>query len=83
MVGWIIFLGQPTAFSGKLRMVFVQLGTPFVKAGRLFSLRPVASRSSRSRTRNCAERMMSCGEQVQTLGETGDENLRLAASFSV
>lgn len=33
VVGWVIFLGQPNAVATKLRMIFVQLSTPFVRLG--------------------------------------------------
>ena len=76
MVSWVIFLGQPTAFSGKLRMVFVQLGTPFVKLGDYFpfvqSRRSLAKRNQELTHENDILR-----QQIQTLGETGRENLRL------
>jgi rod shape-determining protein MreC len=76
VVGWIVFLGQPNAFSGKLRMVFVQLGTPFVKVGDYFpfvqSRRLLARQNEELRRENDALR-----QQVRALGETGDENLRL------
>jgi len=76
VVGWILFLGQPNAFSGKLRMVFVQLGTPFVKLGNYFpfvqSRRLLAKQNEELRRENDALR-----QQVRTLGELGDENLRL------
>jgi rod shape-determining protein MreC len=76
VVGWIAFLGQPTAFSGKLRMVFVQLGTPFVKLGDYFpfvqSRRLLARQNEEFRQQNETLR-----QQVRALGEMGDENLRL------
>jgi rod shape-determining protein MreC len=76
VVGWIVFLGQPTTFSAKLRMVFVQLCTPFVKLGdRLPSVqsrRLLAKQNDQLRRDNDLLR-----QQVRALGETGDENLRL------
>jgi rod shape-determining protein MreC len=76
VVGWIIFLGQPTRFSGKLRMVFVQLGTPFVKLGDYFpfvqSRRLLARENEELRRDNDVLR-----QQVRALDETGRENLRL------
>jgi rod shape-determining protein MreC len=76
VVGWIIFLGQPTAFSTKLRMVFVQLGTPLVKLGDYFpfvqSRRLLARQNEDLRHDNDVLR-----QQVRTLSETGRENLRL------
>ena len=82
MVGWIMLLGQPNAFSGKLRMVFVQLGTPFVKLGDYFpfvqSRRLLARQNEELRRENDALR-----QQVRALGETGDENLRLHQLLSL
>jgi rod shape-determining protein MreC len=74
--GWIVLLGQPTAFTGKLRMVFVQLGTPFVKLGDYFpfvhSRRQLARQNEELRRENEGLR-----RQAQALGEIGRENLRL------
>ncbi len=76
VAGWIVFIGQPTAFSGKLRMGFVQLGTPFVKLGDYFpfvhSRRQLARQNEELRRENELLR-----RQGQALGETGRENLRL------
>lgn len=76
VVSWVILLGQPTAFSGKLRMVFVQLGTPFVKLGDDFpfvrSRRSLAKQNEELTRENEILR-----EQIHALGETGRENLRL------
>jgi rod shape-determining protein MreC len=76
VAGWIVFLGQPTAFSGKLRMVFVQLGTPFVKLGDYFpfvhSRRQLARQNEELRQENESLR-----RQAQGLAEIGRENLRL------
>ena len=33
VTGWIVFIGQPTTVATKLRMIFEQLSTPFVKLG--------------------------------------------------
>jgi rod shape-determining protein MreC len=77
-----MLLGQPNAFSGKLRMVFVQLGTPFVKLGDYFpfvqSRRLLARQNEELRRENDALR-----QQVRALGETGDENLRLHQLLSL
>ena len=82
VVGWIVFLGQPTAFSGKLRMVFVQLGTPFVKLGDYFpfvhSRRQLARQNEALRRENEELR-----RQAQALGEIGRENLRLHQLLSL
>jgi len=76
VVGWIVFLGQPTRFSTKLRMVFVQLCTPFVELGDYFpfvqSRRQLARENERLRQENDVLR-----QEVRALGETGRENLRL------
>jgi len=76
VVGWIMFLGQPNAFSGKLRMVFVELGTPFVKLGDYFpfvqSRRLLARQNEELRRENDLLR-----RQVQGLGEVGRRNLHL------
>jgi rod shape-determining protein MreC len=76
VVGWIVFLGQPTTFSTKLRMIFVQLCTPFVKLGDQFpfvqSRRLLAKQNEQLRHDNDLLR-----QQVRALSETGDENLRL------
>jgi rod shape-determining protein MreC len=76
VVGWIVFLGQPTAFSTKLRMVFVQLCTPLVKLGDYFpfvhSRRLLAKQNEELRQDNDGLR-----QQVRALSETGRENLRL------
>ena len=76
MVGWIVFLGQPTAFSTKLRMVFVQLCTPLVKLGDYFpfvhSRRLLAQQNEELHHDNDVLR-----QQVRAFSETGRENLRL------
>jgi rod shape-determining protein MreC len=76
VVGWILFLGQPTALSGKLRMIFVQLSTPFVKLGDYIpavkSRRDLDRQNRDLRTENEVLR-----QQVRALGEAGRENSRL------
>ncbi len=76
MVGWIVFLGQPTSFSSKLRMVFVQLSTPFVELGDYFpfvqSRRLLARQNEQLLHDNDLLR-----QEVRALSETGRENLRL------
>ena len=76
MLGWIIFLGQPTTVSTKLRMIVVQLTTPFVKLGDDFPFvrarRQLDEENKRLRSDNELLR-----QQVRALSETGRENLRL------
>jgi len=76
VVGWILFLGQPTTISTKLRMIFVQLSTPFVKLGDYIpavkSRRNLDRQNRELRTENEVLR-----QQVRALGEAGRENSRL------
>ncbi len=76
MVGWIVFLGQPTRFSAKLHMVFAQLCTPLVELGDYVpfvqSRRLLARENEELRHDNDLLR-----QEVRALGETGRENLRL------
>jgi len=76
VVGWILFLGQPTGVSKKLRMVFAQLCTPLVKLGDLIpavhSRRELDRQNRELKTENDQLR-----QQVRALSETGRENLRL------
>jgi rod shape-determining protein MreC len=76
VVGWIVFLGQPTSISSRLRMVFVQLCTPFVELGDYLpfvqSRRILARQNEELRHDNDLLR-----QEVRALGETGRENLRL------
>ncbi len=81
-MGWIIFLGQPTTFSARLRMVFVQLCTPFVKLGDYVpfvqSRRALAKQNEELHRENDVLR-----QQVRALSETGRENLRLRQLLSL
>jgi rod shape-determining protein MreC len=76
VVGWIVFLGQPTTLSAKLRMIFVRLGTPFVKLGDLIpvvqSRRQLAKQNDQLRSDNDVLR-----QQSRAIVETGLENQRL------
>ena len=76
VIGWIILLGQPTAVSLKLRMIFAQLSTPFVRLGDYIpmvkSRRDLDQQNRLLRTENSSLR-----QQVAKLSETGRENLRL------
>jgi rod shape-determining protein MreC len=76
VVGWILFLGQPTAVSTKLRMIFAQLSTPFVKLGDYIpavkSRRDLDRQNRQLRAENEILR-----QQVRALTEAGNENLRL------
>jgi rod shape-determining protein MreC len=82
VVGWIVFLGQPTSFSTKLRMVFVQLCTPFVELGDYLpfvqSRRLLARQNQQLRHDNDLLR-----QEVRALSETGRENLRLRQLLDV
>src|SRR5213593_4328434 len=75
-MGWILFLGQPTAVSTKLRMIFVQLATPFVKLGDYIpavkSRRDLDHQNHELRAENEV-----LHQQVRALTEAGNENLRL------
>jgi rod shape-determining protein MreC len=79
VLGWIIFLGQSRpggTVSTKLRMIFVQLSTPFVKLGDLIpvvrSRRDLAKQNGALRGENDALR-----QQVQSLAEAGRRNIEL------
>lgn len=76
VVGAIIFLGQPNALSSKLRMIFVQLSTPFAKLGDYTPFvrdrRQLARENAKLRAEANTLRL-----QNQALGEQGRENLRL------
>ena len=76
MLGWVIFLGQPTTVSTNLRMIFVQLATPFVKLGDDI---PVvrARRQLDQENKNLRAENELLRQQVRALSETGRENLRL------
>jgi len=82
VVGGIIFLGQPTAVSTELRMIFVRLATPFVKLGDAFpsvrSRRQLAKENQELRAENESLR-----KQVHALDELGDENIRLRQLLNV
>lgn len=76
MVGWIVFLGQPTRVSARLHMIFVQLCTPLVELGDSIpfvqSRRLLARQNEQLRHDNDLLR-----QEVRALSETGRENLRL------
>jgi rod shape-determining protein MreC len=76
VLGWVIFLGQPTAVSTRLRMIFGQLGTPFVKLGdwipAVHSRRQLARQTEELHAENEALR-----RQANAFAEIGRENLRL------
>jgi len=75
VVGWIILLGQPTAVSLKLRMIFAQLSTPFVRLGDYIptvkSRRDLEKQNQELRAANNNLRL-----QVQRFSEVSRENLR-------
>ena len=76
MAGWVLFLGQPTAVAARLRMIFAQLCTPFVKLGDLIpvvrSHRDLSEQNEKLRAENTDLR-----QQVNALGEAGRKNLQL------
>lgn len=76
LAGWVLVLGQPNAFSVRLRSLFAQLGTPFVKLADLIpavhSRRELDRQNRELRTENDSLR-----QQVRAFTETGRENLRL------
>ena len=80
VVGWIVFIGQPTAASAKLRMVFVRLCTPFVRLGDIIpivrSRRELAQENIRLRAENDRLRQLE-----RALAETVAENQRLQRLF--
>jgi rod shape-determining protein MreC len=82
VVGWILFLGQPTAVSTKLRMIFVQLSTPFVRLGEYIpvvkSRRALAETNEKLRAENESLR-----QRIAGLSEAGRENLRLRELLGV
>jgi rod shape-determining protein MreC len=78
VVGWIILLGQPTAFAGKCRAVFARLVTPFVKIGDYIPVihynRSLAAENAKLRDDNTRLQ-----QQLATLAEAGRENINLHA----
>ncbi len=76
VVGWVLFLGQPTTVSTRLRMIFAQLSTPFVKLGDYIPV--VKSRRDLDRqNRQLRAENEILRQQVRALTEAGNENLRL------
>ncbi len=76
VLGWVIFIGQPTAISGKLRALFTRLGTPLVKLGG--ALPTVASRRSLAETnKQLLAENERLHQQLRGLDETVRENQRL------
>ncbi|MCG3147580.1 MAG: Cell shape-determining protein MreC [Verrucomicrobiae bacterium] len=75
LIGWILLLGQPTAVSTKLRMIFAQLSTPFVRLGdhipTVKSRRDLEAQNRDLRAANTDLRL-----QVQRLSELNRETLR-------
>jgi rod shape-determining protein MreC len=76
VAGWVIFLGQPLAISSKLRALFSQITTPFVKLGNhipvIQSRRTLAAENEKLRAENAALR-----QQLNALAEAGRENINL------
>ena len=79
-MGWIVFIGQPTAASAKLRMAFVRLCTPFVRLGDIIpivhSRRELAQENIRLHAENDRLRQLE-----RALAETVAENQRLQRLF--
>ncbi len=75
-LGWIVFLGQPTALSGQLRALFTRLGTPLVKLGD--AIPTVASRRALARTNAVlVAENQSLRQRSLHLEETAREHQRL------
>lgn len=76
VLGWIVFLGQPTGVSTRLRVLLVQLTTPFVKLAdwlpTVHARRALAQDNLRLRAENDRLR-----RQVGLLQEAAAENLTL------
>jgi rod shape-determining protein MreC len=76
VAGWIVFLGQPFTVATKLRMIFVQLSTPFVRLGDYIptvkSRRDLEQQNRELRAANTDLRL-----QVQRLTELNRETLRV------
>ena len=76
VAGWIILIGQPTAIATKLRMISVQLSTPFVKLGDYIpvikSRRDLDAQNRELRAAN--DRL---GEELKAFKETAKENEQL------
>ncbi len=76
LVAWIVFLGQPTAVSAKLRHFLIRLTTPLVKLGdwipTVKSRRQLQTSNDALRTENAHLRQM-----LHAVTETEAENLRL------
>jgi rod shape-determining protein MreC len=82
VLGWVIFLGQPTAVSIKLRMICVQLITPFVKLGDVIpvvrSRRELARENQELRAANETLR-----REERAFAEMGREDLDLRKLLNV
>lgn len=75
VAGWVVLLGQPTFVSTKLRMIFVQLSTPFVRLGDYIptvkSRRDLDKQNRELRAENQELRL-----KVRTLTATVEESIR-------
>jgi len=82
MTGGIIFIGQPTAVSARLRGIFVRLGTPLVRLGSfvpaVHSRRQLVAINDMLQSENDQLR-----QRVRALEETGRENLRLRSQLDL
>jgi rod shape-determining protein MreC len=76
VAGWIVLIGQPTAIATKLRLISVQLSTPFVKLGDYIpvikSHRDLDNQNLELRAANDLLR-----QQLRAFDATVAENLRL------
>ena len=82
MIGWVILLGQPTAFSGKFRALFARLATPFVKLGDYV---PVIhyNRSLVTENIRLLDENARLQQQLNALAEAGRENIELHALLNL
>ena len=76
MAGWIVLIGQPTAVATKLRLLAVQLSTPFVKLGDyLPTIKSRRDLDNQNRELRAANDLLR--QQLRAFDATVAENLRL------